>query len=74
MSSKLCSVCPRPPWYPGKDASQLKALEVACGTGRFATFLKDNYPSLDLTLMDLSDFYLAEARSNVRCDSLLARY
>lgn len=50
----------------GKDASQMTALEVACGTGRFATFLKDNYPTLDLTLTDLSPFYLAEARSNMR--------
>lgn len=49
----------------GKDPSQLSALEVACGTGRFATFLKDNYPTLDLTLTDLSPFYLAQARENV---------
>lgn len=50
----------------GKDVSQMTALEVACGTGRFATFLKDNYPALDLTLTDLSPFYLAEARSNMK--------
>lgn len=50
----------------GKDPSQVRVLEVACGTGRFATFLKDNYPALDLTLSDLSPFYLAEARSNMR--------
>jgi ubiquinone/menaquinone biosynthesis C-methylase UbiE len=39
---------------------------VACGTGRFATFFKDNWPSADLTLADLSPFYLAEARQNLR--------
>jgi ubiquinone/menaquinone biosynthesis C-methylase UbiE len=50
----------------GKDASQIKALEVACGTGRFATFVKDNYPSLDLTVTDLSPFYLQEARNNLK--------
>ena len=112
----------------GKDASQVKALEVACGTGRFATFVKarpassttrpapcllkdlkstwapapaanssisqvpreecthathaeagaalccccplphvqDNYPTLDLTLLDLSPYYLAAARSNMQ--------
>ncbi|KAL4419508.1 hypothetical protein ABPG77_002294 [Micractinium sp. CCAP 211/92] len=49
----------------GKDASQLQALEVAAGTGRFATFVKDNYPALQLTVSDLSPFYLAEARSNM---------
>lgn len=57
---------PAPLRCAGKDASQVRALEVACGTGRFATFLKDNYPGLDLTLSDLSPFYLAEARSNMR--------
>ena len=49
-----------------KDISQLSALEVACGTGRFATFVKDNYPTMDLTLTDLSPFYLQEARSNLK--------
>ncbi|GAB4819943.1 hypothetical protein N2152v2_006989 [Parachlorella kessleri] len=49
----------------GKDPGQMKALEVACGTGRFATFVKDNYPTMDLTLLDLSPFYLAEARNNM---------
>ena len=27
-----------------------QALEVAAGTGRFATFVKDNYPGLQLTV------------------------
>lgn len=49
----------------GKDASQLQALEIAAGTGRFATFVKDNYPTLQLTVSDLSPFYLAEAKSNM---------
>lgn len=44
---------------------EIKALEIASGTGRFATFLKDNYPSLNLTVSDLSPFYLAEARKNM---------
>lgn len=50
----------------GKDPSQVSALEVACGTGRFATFVKDTYPTLDLTLTDLSPFYLEEARGNMK--------
>lgn len=49
----------------GKDASKLKALEVAAGTGRFATFVKDNHPQLHLTVSDLSPFYLQQARSNL---------
>jgi len=39
-------------------------LEVACGTGRFATFLRDNLPEADVTLTDLSPFYLQKAREN----------
>mmetsp|Transcript_8605 Transcript_8605/g.23334 ORF Transcript_8605/g.23334 Transcript_8605/m.23334 type:complete len:511 (-) Transcript_8605:150-1682(-) len=50
----------------GKDPSQVAALEVACGTGRFATFVKDAYPTMDLTLTDLSPFYLQEARENMK--------
>ena len=40
-------------------------LEVAAGTGRFHTFVKDNYPEMDTTCSDLSPYYLAEARENV---------
>ena len=39
-------------------------LEVACGTGRFATFLRDNFPEVNLTLSDLSPYYLEKAREN----------
>ncbi|KAK9815034.1 hypothetical protein WJX73_005595 [Symbiochloris irregularis] len=42
-----------------------KILEVACGTGRFATFLKDNHPTAQVTALDLSPYYLAEARKNL---------
>eukprot|EP00746_Dinoflagellata_sp_MGD_P024479 gnl/MRDRNA2_/MRDRNA2_157459_c0_seq1.p1 gnl/MRDRNA2_/MRDRNA2_157459_c0~~gnl/MRDRNA2_/MRDRNA2_157459_c0_seq1.p1 ORF type:complete len:498 (+),score=111.56 gnl/MRDRNA2_/MRDRNA2_157459_c0_seq1:91-1494(+) len=41
-----------------------RILEVACGTGRFATFIRDNHPTADVTLSDLSPFYLAAAREN----------
>lgn len=50
----------------GRDAAATRVLEVACGTGRFATFLKDNYPALQYTALDLSPYYLEEARSNMR--------
>lgn len=36
----------------------LKLLEVASGTGRFLTFIRDNYPAMDLTALDISPFYL----------------
>ena len=41
-------------------------LEVGAGTGRFATFVRDNYPHATLTVSDLSPFYLQEARNNMR--------
>ncbi|KAL4451802.1 hypothetical protein ABPG75_007464 [Micractinium tetrahymenae] len=60
-----CTLVPLSDFMRGKDASQLQALEVAAGTGRFATFLKDNYLALPLTVSDLSPFYLAEAKNNM---------
>jgi len=48
----------------GKGGAGRSLLEVGCGTGRLATFVRDNYPSLDMTLSDLSPFYLAAAREN----------
>ena len=41
-----------------------KLLELGCGTGRFHTFLKDNFPTLQTTALDLSPYYLEEARRN----------
>ena len=46
------------------DGKGTKLLELACGTGRFLTFVRDNYPKMDVTGLDLSPFYLAEAREN----------
>ena len=47
-----------------RDGEGTKLLELACGTGRFLTFVRDNYPKMDVTGLDLSPFYLAEARDN----------
>lgn len=42
-----------------------KVLEVACGTGRFMTFVRDNLPlDSEYTAVDLSPFYLEAAREN----------
>ena len=55
----------------GKIASDrgrpLRVLEVACGTGRFMTFVRDNLPlpgTTEVTAVDLSPFYLDVARDN----------
>ena len=41
-------------------------LEVACGTGRFATFVRDQFPAANMTLTDLSPFYLEKSTDNDR--------
>ena len=48
-----------------RDQRKLKLLDVACGTGGFLTFVKDNYPRLSITGVDLSPDYLAEARRSL---------
>lgn len=42
-----------------------RLLDLACGTGRFLTFVKANYPRLAVTALDLSPNYLAEAARNL---------
>jgi hypothetical protein len=37
-------------------------LEVACGTGRLHTFIKDNWPRMRSVATDLSPFYLQVSR------------
>ncbi|GBF94272.1 S-adenosyl-L-methionine-dependent methyltransferase [Raphidocelis subcapitata] len=49
----------------GRDAPSVRLLEVACGTGRFHTFVKDNYPGMQTVASDLSPFYLSAARDNL---------
>jgi len=49
----------------GRDTRGLALLEVACGTGRFHTYIKDNYPGMASTALDLSPYYLAQARDNL---------
>ena len=47
----------------GPRTAQL--LDVACGTGRFLGQVKDNFPRLKVTGVDLSPDYLAKARANL---------
>lgn len=49
----------------GRDQRTTHLLDVACGTGRFLTFVKDNFPRLDVTALDLSADYLKQARHNL---------
>ena len=43
-----------------------RLLDVGCGTGRFLGFVKDNYPRLAVTALDLSPAYLAQAKRQLR--------
>jgi len=47
-----------------REGRAMDVLEVGCGTGRFATFVRDNHPTACVTMLDLSPFYLEEARKN----------
>ncbi len=46
----------------GCDQREVSLLDVGCGTGRFLTFVLDNYPKLKVTALDLSPAYLGAAR------------
>lgn len=48
-----------------RAAADCRLLDVAAGTGRFLTFVKDNWPRLQVTALDLSHAYLAEAQRNL---------
>ncbi len=50
----------------GRDQRKMSLLDVATGTGRFLTFVKDNWPRLKTTALDLSPAYLDEARKALK--------
>ena len=45
-----------------RDASTTKHLDVASGTGRFLSFVRDNHPELQSTALELSPHYLESTR------------
>jgi ubiquinone/menaquinone biosynthesis C-methylase UbiE len=49
-----------------RRAAETRLIDIASGTGRFLTFVKDNWPRLNVTALDLSPDYLAEAEANLR--------
>jgi ubiquinone/menaquinone biosynthesis C-methylase UbiE len=52
--------------FAGRDVGSLRLLDVGCGTGRFLDFVKQTWPRLRVTGLDLSDAYIREARSHLR--------
>lgn len=49
----------------GRDQRKVKMLEIACGTGGFLRDVAANYPRLNLTGIDLSPAYIAEATARL---------
>jgi ubiquinone/menaquinone biosynthesis C-methylase UbiE len=45
-----------------RGVRQARLIDLGCGTGRFLRAVKSNYPRLAVTALDLSPFYLDEAR------------
>lgn len=45
-----------------RGVRQARLIDLACGTGRFLRAVKSNYPRLAVTALDLSPYYLDEAR------------
>jgi ubiquinone/menaquinone biosynthesis C-methylase UbiE len=50
----------------GRRQPATRLVDLGCGTGRFLSFVKDNYPRLEITALDLSPYYLAAARRYLR--------
>jgi ubiquinone/menaquinone biosynthesis C-methylase UbiE len=48
-----------------RNSAEASLIDVACGTGHFLTFVKDNYPRLRCTALDISPYYVAAARRNL---------
>lgn len=46
-----------------RDAAQAALLDLGCGTGSFLETVKDNWPALEVTALDLSPAYLGRARA-----------
>lgn len=50
----------------GRRVADTRMIDLACGTGRFLTFVKDNYPRLPVTALDLSPAYIEQARDTLK--------
>src|SRR5689334_19418209 len=52
--------------FAGRDQRRLSLLDVGCGTGRFLDFVKQSWPRLPASGLDMSEAYVAEARQHLR--------
>jgi ubiquinone/menaquinone biosynthesis C-methylase UbiE len=49
----------------GRDPADIRLLDLGCGTGGFLAQVKDNWPLLRTTALDLSPAYLGKARAEL---------
>ncbi len=47
----------------GKDVASVRLLDLGCGGGGFLADVKENWPALNVTALDLSPAYLGKARA-----------
>jgi ubiquinone/menaquinone biosynthesis C-methylase UbiE len=52
--------------FAGRDQRRLRLLDIGCGTGRALDFCKQAWPRLPATGLDMSEAYVAEARSHLK--------
>ena len=52
--------------FRGRDQRTLRLADIGCGTGRFLDFVKQAWPRLPVTGIDLSDAYIKHARHHLR--------
>jgi len=52
--------------FAGRDQRKLRLLDVGCGTGRFLDFVKQAWPRLQITGLDMSDAYIRHAKQHLR--------
>lgn len=49
----------------GRDPASVSMLDLGCGAGGFLELVKDNWPLIDATALDLSPAYLGKARATL---------
>jgi ubiquinone/menaquinone biosynthesis C-methylase UbiE len=52
--------------FAGRDQRKLRLLDVGCGTGRFLDSVKQVWPRLQITGLDMSDAYIRYAKRHLR--------
>ncbi len=60
------AIVPIADYLRGRDQRHMSLVDIACGTGRFLRMLREAFPRLQLTGVDLSEAYLREARRHLR--------